>query len=43
MLRRALQLALLCSRSNEFKELEIVVLRHELGVLRQHTRRPAMT
>ena len=38
-----LQLAVLRLRSNELKELEIVVLRHELAVLRRHTRRPAMT
>ena len=29
--------------SNDFKELEIVVLRHELVILRRQTRRPAMT
>jgi hypothetical protein len=38
-----LQLALLRTRSNEFKDLEIVVLRHELAILRRRTRRPAMT
>ena len=43
LLRWVLQLAVLRLRSNEFKELEIVVLRHELAVLRRHTRRPAMT
>jgi putative transposase len=43
VLRRVLQLAALRLRSNEFKELEIVVLRHELGILRRRTRRPAMT
>jgi putative transposase len=32
VLRRVLQLAALRFRSNEFKELEIVVLRHELAV-----------
>jgi putative transposase len=34
-LRRVLELVALCFRSTEFKELEIVVLRHELEVLRQ--------
>jgi len=38
-----LQLIALCVRSNEFKELEIVVLRHELAILRRKTRRPAIT
>ena len=32
-LRRVLELVALCFRSTEFKELEIVVLRHELAVL----------
>jgi putative transposase len=44
VLRRVLQLAALRFRSEEFKELEIVVLRHELAVLRQLARpelRPA--
>jgi hypothetical protein len=35
VLRRVLQLAALRFRSKEFKELEIVVLRHELAVLRR--------
>ena len=43
VLRWVLQLAVLRVRSNEFKELEIVVLRHELAILRRRTRRPAMT
>jgi hypothetical protein len=30
-------------RSNDVKALEIVVLRHELAILRRQTRRPAMT
>jgi putative transposase len=34
VLRRGLQLAALRFRSGEFKELEIIVLRHELSVLR---------
>jgi hypothetical protein len=33
VLRRILQLLALRARSNEFKDLEIVVLRHELDVL----------
>jgi putative transposase len=43
VLRRVLQLAALRLRSNDLKELEIVVLRHELAILRRRTRRPAMT
>jgi putative transposase len=33
----------LCLRSEGFKEVEIVVLRHELSVLRRQTRRPQLT
>jgi len=43
VLGRLLQLALLCVRSNDFKELEIIVLRHELAVLRRRIGCPAMT
>ena len=43
VLQWILQLAALRFRSNEFKDLEIVVLRHELAILRRRTRRPAMT
>jgi putative transposase len=43
LLRRVLQLGALRFRSNEFTELEIVVLRHELAVLRRRTRGPVMT
>jgi putative transposase len=43
VLRRVLQIAALRFWSNDLKELEIVVLRHELAILRRRTRRPAMT
>jgi putative transposase len=43
LLRRVLQLVMLFGRSRDFKELEIVVLRHELGILRRRTNRPAIT
>jgi len=43
VLRRVLQLAALRVWSNDLKELEIVVLRHELAILRRRTRRPTMT
>ena len=42
MLRRVLQLAALRFRSDEFKELEIVVLRHELAVLHRQLARPEL-
>jgi putative transposase len=42
-LRCLLALFLLRRRSDEFKELEIVVLRHQLAVLRRETRRPQLS
>jgi putative transposase len=39
--QRVLQVILLLFRSTEFKELEIVVLRHELAVLRRRAKRPS--
>ena len=41
-LRRMLQLVALACRSEDFKELEIVVLRHELAILRRQVARPAL-
>jgi hypothetical protein len=35
MLGRVMTLVLLCFRSSDYKELEIVVLRHEIAVLRR--------
>jgi putative transposase len=43
MIRCLLPLVLLRPRSHDFKELEIVVLRHELEVLRRQTARAQLT
>ena len=41
--RWLLEIVTLRARSREFKELEIIVLRHELAILRRSTRRQAIT
>jgi putative transposase len=43
LVRRVLQVAVWRWRSDVVKELEIAVLRHELAILRRHTKRPALT
>ena len=41
-LRRLLELLVLCWRSTDAKEVEILVLRHQLTVLRRHTPCPRL-
>lgn len=43
LLRWLLEFVTLCARSKDVKELEIIVLRHELAILRRPTRRPSTT
>jgi hypothetical protein len=43
LLRWVLEFVVLHARSKEFKELEIIVLRHEVAILRRTTRRAAIT
>ena len=43
VVRGILQLATLRCCSDDFTALEIIVLRHELDILRRRTRRPVMT
>jgi hypothetical protein len=42
-LRWLLEFVALSARSKEFQKLEIIVLRHELAILRRTTRRPAIS
>jgi hypothetical protein len=43
VMRQVFHLLTLRFRSHDFKDLEILVLRHELAILRRQTRRPAIT
>lgn len=42
VLQQVLQLLVLCGRSDDCKELEILVLRHALAMLRRRTSRPVI-
>jgi len=42
VVRRLFELMMLCCRSPRSKELEILVLRHELSILRRHPQRPQL-
>ena len=42
VVRRLFELIVVCCRSSGSKELEILVLRHELSILRRHARRPQL-
>ena len=43
LLRRLLELLVLLARSEQRKELEILLLRHELAILRRQSVRPRLT
>jgi putative transposase len=43
VMRQVFHLLTLRFRSHDFKDLEILVVRHELAILRRQTRRPAIT
>ena len=42
VVRRLFELIVVCCRSSRSKELEILVLRHELSILRRHAQRPQL-
>jgi len=42
VVRRLFELMVVCCRSAESKELEILVLRHELSILRRQAQRPRL-